>query len=112
MTQLPAHRWLLVAEVPQAHLVVPGLQLLPQRGKGCCGAQVLPSCPAVLDVENEQNVTGCQCPGKQVKPLINISGLESYSPSDAGLFLGELRSSLASIVGGLRVSYNSKFTRK
>lgn len=87
MTQLPAHRWLLVAEMPQARLVVPGLQLLPQRGKGCCGARVLPSCAALLDIENEQNVTGCQCPGKQVKALVNLSGLESYSQSDTGFWV-------------------------
>jgi len=62
----------LPAEMPQAWLVVPGLQLLLQSRKGCCRAPVCPSCAAVLDAENEHNVIGCQRPGKQAKLLINM----------------------------------------
>lgn len=72
ITQLPARWCLLLAEVLWAWLLVPGVQLLLQRGKGCCRAPVCPSCEAVLVVDNEKNVTGCEWAGNQVKLFVNI----------------------------------------
>lgn len=59
-------------------------------------------CHLVLNVE--ENV--CLTVLRQAS-LYSQSGLESYSQSDAGLLMGELRSSLVSMVGRCRLTITS-----